>query len=358
MTAPVVDSKSNDGRKKAFYKRNRPANDQMASKLSELFKISQSNETRQAGPHLHVSTRSLPPLIQESVDGVDHINFFTDVQTELGALLSTENRLPFVFGTVSKDNQVTGETFESLKCLWAFYRTSCTIDGFRNAQDFKIRKFYRAINEFPKQESIFAIMVMAYYCKMLAYRPLADALVNCKLPFDYYSVRDGVKRRTAVSKLMINALYEVKRALKNRTLPRLDSFLSMEDQGKAKQVLPVYRHDFIVDILLSPETFRKSYQDSISNWTEEQLEKLAIDLSSGEQRKQALRGGAATASAMDESATLLAIPTEIDDAGERKTIPVIDPNLVHEANLEIKPVSVDADLDLSKDQPEAAAETE
>jgi len=136
---------------------------------------------------------------------VDHINFFTNVQTELGALLSTENRLPFAFGPVNKDGVVQGDTFESLKCLWAYYRTSCLIDGFRTVQDFKIRKLYRTINEFPKQESIFAVMVMGYYCKMLAYPTLAEALVKNTLPFDYYSVHNGVKKRTAVSKLMVNA---------------------------------------------------------------------------------------------------------------------------------------------------------
>lgn len=325
MTAPTVQEKKYDAprKKKGFQKRKRqPMNDQMASKLSELFKLSQANESKHVDHQQQISTRGLLPLRQEAVDGVDHINFFTNVQTELGALLSTENRLPFVFGPVNKEGVVQGETFESLKCLWAYYRTSCLIDGFRTVQDFKIRKLYRTINEFPKQESIFAVMVMGYYCKMLAYPTLAEALVKNTLPLDYYSVHNGVKKRTAVSKLMINALYEVRRALKFKTLPRLESFLSRTDQEKAFNVLPVYRHDYIVNILLGQEAMRKSYYNAIENWPKEQLSKLTIDLGTEKPRGQTSNGekvdelaaqtkNAEIKAAMDDAAGKLNVPTTI-----------------------------------------------
>ena len=88
MTAPTVQEKKYDAprKKKGFQKHKQPPmNDQMASKLSDLFKLSQSNETKQVDHRQQVSTRGLLPLRQEAVDGVDHINFFTNVQTELGA---------------------------------------------------------------------------------------------------------------------------------------------------------------------------------------------------------------------------------------------------------------------------------
>ncbi|MEG3034065.1 MAG: hypothetical protein RR877_01060 [Aurantimicrobium sp.] len=332
MTAPTVQEKKFDPRKKkGFQKRKQPPlNDQMANKLSELFKISQSNESKQVDHRQQVSTRGLLPLRQEAVDGQDHINFFTNVQTELGALLSTENRLPFAFGPVDKDGKVQGDTFESLKCLWAYYRTSCLIDGFREVQDFKIRKLYRTINEFPKQESIFAVMVLGYYCKMLAYPALADALVNSKLPFDYYSVRNGVKKRTAVSKLMVNALYEVRRALKFKTFPRLESFLSRADQEQASNILPVYRHEYIVNILLSPDAMKKSYYKAIADWPKPQLSKLTIDLGIEKPREQTSNGdvgyvaGIATSAAkvaearaaLDDAAGKLNIPTAVPENGK------------------------------------------
>ena len=335
MTAPNVNEKkpNTPRKKKGFQNRKRsPMNDQMASKLSELFKLSQSIETKQVDHRQQVSTRGLLPLRQDSVDGVDHINFFTNVQTELGALLTTENRLPFVFGPLNKEGVVFGDNFESMKCLWAFYRTSCLIDGFRTVQDFKIRKLYRVINEFPKQESIFAVMVMGYYCKMLAYPTLAEALVKNTLPLDYYSVHNGEKKRAAVSKLMINALYEVRRALKFKTLPRLESFLSRRDQEKAMNVLPVYRHGYIMNILLSPDTMKQSYFQAIESWSKEELSKLNIDLGNDRSyahgntgdtvdtektKKDAIWSRYSThpevKAAMDDEASKLNIPTSIPE---------------------------------------------
>ena len=331
MTAPTVQEKKYDAprKKKGFQKHKQPPmNDQMASKLSDLFKLSQSNETKQVDHRQQVSTRGLLPLRQEAVDGVDHINFFTNVQTELGALLTTENRLPFAFGPVNKEGVVQGDTFESLKCLWAYYRTSCLIDGFRTVQDFKIRRLYRTINEFPKQESIFAVMVMGYYCKMLAYPTLAEALVKNTLPFDYYSVHNGVKKRTAVSKLMVNALYEVRRALKFKTLPRLESFLSRADQEKAFNVLQVYRHDYIVNILLGQEAMKKSYYHAIEDWSKAQLSKLTIDLGIEKPSEQTSNGETGYSEKVDEAADQAKnaeIKAAMDDAAGKLNIPTAIP---------------------------------
>ena len=339
MTAPNVQEKKHEAprKKKGFQKRKLPPiNDQMASKLSELFKLSQSNETKQVDHRQQVSTRGLLPLRQEAVDGVDHINFFTNVQTELGALLSTENRLPFAFGPVNKDGVVQGDTFESLKCLWAYYRTSCLIDGFRTVQDFKIRKLYRTINEFPKQESIFAVMVMGYYCKMLAYPTLAEALVKNTLPFDYYSVHNGVKKRTAVSKLMVNALYEVRRALKFKTLPRLESFLSREDQEKAFNVLPVYRHDYIVNILLGQKAMKESYYRAIKDWPKSQLNKLTIDLGIEKSREQSSSEDSEALVKVDQTAVqakIDEIKSEMDVAAGKLNIPTAIPENGKEEDL-------------------------
>lgn len=339
MTAPNVQEKKHDAprKKKGFQKRKQPPiNDQMASKLSELFKLSQSNETKHVDHRQQVSTRGLLPLRQEAVDGVDHINFFTNVQTELGALLSTENRLPFAFGPVNKDGVVQGDTFESLKCLWAYYRTSCLIDGFRTVQDFKIRKLYRTINEFPKQESIFAVMVMGYYCKMLAYPTLAEALVKNTLPFDYYSVHNGVKKRTAVSKLMVNALYEVRRALKFKTLPRLESFLSRADQEKAFNVLPVYRHDYIVNILLGQDAMMKSYYRAIKDWPKSQLNKLTIDLGVEKSREQSSSEDSEALVKVDQTAVqakIDEIKSEMDVAAGKLNIPTAIPENGKEEDL-------------------------
>lgn len=339
MTAPNVQEKKHEAprKKKGFQKHKQPPmNDQMASKLSELFKLSQSNETKQVDHRQQVSTRGLLPLRQEAVDGVDHINFFTNVQTELGALLTTENRLPFAFGPVNKDGVVQGDTFESLKCLWAYYRTSCLIDGFRTVQDFKIRKLYRTINEFPKQESIFAVMVMGYYCKMLAYPTLAEALVKNTLPFDYYSVHNGVKKRTAVSKLMVNALYEVRRALKFKTLPRLESFLSREDQEKAFNVLPVYRHDYIVNILLGQEAMMKSYYRAIKDWPKSQLNKLTIDLGIEKSCEQSSSEDSEALVKVDQTAVqakIDEIKSEMDVAAGKLNIPTAIPENGKEEDL-------------------------
>ncbi len=339
MTAPTVQEKKYDAprKKKGFQKHKQPPmNDQMASKLSELFKLSQSNETKQVDHRQQVSTRGLLPLRQEAVDGVDHINFFTNVQTELGALLTTENRLPFAFGPVNKEGVVQGDTFESLKCLWAYYRTSCLIDGFRTVQDFKIRKLYRTINEFPKQESIFAVMVMGYYCKMLAYPTLAEALVKNTLPFDYYSVHNGVKKRTAVSKLMVNALYEVRRALKFKTLPRLESFLSRADQEKAFNVLPVYRHDYIVNILLGQEAMKESYYRTIKDWPKSQLNKLTIDLGIEKSREQSSSEDSEALVKVDQTAVqakIDEIKSEMDVAAGKLNIPTAIPENGKEEDL-------------------------
>ena len=339
MTAPNVQEKKHDAprKKKGFQKRKLPPiNDQMASKLSELFKLSQSNETKQVDHRQQVSTRGLLPLRQEAVDGVDHINFFTNVQTELGALLTTENRLPFAFGPVNKEGVVQGDTFESLKCLWAYYRTSCLIDGFRTVQDFKIRKLYRTINEFPKQESIFAVMVMGYYCKMLAYPTLAEALVKNTLPIDYYSVHNGVKKRTAVSKLMVNALYEVRRALKFKTLPRLESFLSRADQEKAFNVLPVYRHDYIVNILLGQEAMKESYYRAIKDWPKSQLNKLTIDLGIEKSCEQSSSEDSEALVKVDQTAVqakIDEIKSEMDVAAGKLNIPTAIPENGKEEDL-------------------------
>lgn len=306
MTAPIVQEKTTaapNTAKKARYNPNHKKgsmNNQMASKLSELFKISQSNETKYQNHRHQVSTRSLQPLHQDSVDGVDHINFFTDVQTELGALLSTDNRLPFTYGP--EKNSVDSE-YQSIKCLWAYYRTSCLVPGFKSAPDYKIRKLYSTINSFPKQESIFAAMVLAYHSKMLKYPALAEAVVNCKLPFEYYSVRDGIKKRTVVSKLMINAMYEVKRALKFKTQPRLDSFLSKEDQAEAANVLPAFRHEYIVSILLGAENLKKRYFAALDKLSEEEKSKLTIDLGEPPYHHSKKE--------MDEVAGSLDIPTDV-----------------------------------------------
>ncbi len=317
-------------------------NNQLSSKLSELFKLSVINEKQQTR---HISARNLPPLHQNSVDGVHHINFFTNVKTELGALLSTENRLPFIYGTVSVNQSgervVDGKLFDSLKCLWAYYRTGCLTPEFITTPDYNIRRLYRAINTYPKQESIFAIMVMGYYCKMLAYPDLAEALVNCKLPFDYYSERDGVKTRTSVSKLMINAIYEVRRALKYNELPWLESFLSKEDLEKASNVLHNHRHEYIVNMLLSENKITQNFNIATAGYTDNQLAKLKIDFSESSGVKKPVTKKTimeyADKRKMDEAASLLFIPLTVPPVEAPEQLSET-PNVGEEVNnkLEVK----------------------
>lgn len=349
MTAPNVNEKKFDNRNKKGYlkRKHNPMNDQLSNKLTELFKLSKNNEVKNQERRQQASSRGLRPLLQDSVDGEDHINFFTNVKTELGGLLSTECRLPFKFGSIDKDGNIDGEVFESLKCLWAYYRTGCLYDGFANAPDYKIRKLYRTINEYPKQESIFAVMVLGYYCMMLTYPALAEAVVANKLPFDYYSERDGVKKRTAVSKLMINAIYEVRRAVKFNTRPRLESFLSQEDQTLAMNILPEYRYDYIVNILLSRNNFINRYYSELESWSPEQVSKLKIDLGQPVQN-----------ASMDAAAAQLAIPLTVEESVEEtqstvdmaetvtntETVAITD-NSSMDVELEIQNVSQDVVLD-------------
>jgi hypothetical protein len=284
---------TNKNGKRRNYNDRQVRNNQMNSQLSELFKKSQVNEYRQARNRNQIASRPLAALNQASVDGVDHINFFTNVSTELGSLLSTASRLSFTYGnileTVEEEN--FGHTsrpvkFESLKCLWAYFRTGCNNPFFFSAPDFKISQNYKAINAHPKQDSIFAVMVNAYYEKMLQYPELAKALVDCTLPFDYYTVRDGIKRRTSVSHLMINGLNEVRRALKSETKPRLESFLSPSDKAKALEIISNLRYDYIVNILISSEAFSANYEKGLEEATAEQKERMKLNLANNSRKQR------------------------------------------------------------------------
>ena len=135
---------------------------------------------------------------------------------------------------------------------------------------------------------------------------------------------------------MVNALYEVRRALKFKTLPRLESFLSRADQEKAFNVLQVYRHDYIVNILLGQEAMKESYYRAIKDWPKSQLNKLTIDLGieksceqSSSEDSEALVKVDQTAvqakideikAAMDDAAGKLNIPTAIPENGKEEDL--------------------------------------
>lgn len=273
------------GKKKFFNKSSKGkkdiGNNQISNQLKELFKISQLKEATENKNKFFIANKPIPLLNQNSVDGVDHINFFSTDSTELGSLLSTASRMDFFYSTGDRtkkeDYDKQEDMFASLKCLWAYYRTGCQYDEFKNLPDYKISQLYKIINAYPKQLSIFALLLNGYYHKLLDIPLLAQEFVNNPLPLEYYTVKNGVKKRISVSTLMINGLYEIKHALKFNQKPRLESFLSPEDRYKALGYTPSERYDYINNHLLTKEAFQENFKKQYETLTDEEKQSLVIN---------------------------------------------------------------------------------
>lgn len=277
-------------------------NNQLSDSLAELFKISRGIDAKQKFNESIIASRTLPRLREDTVDGVDHINFFSIAKTELGSMLSPDDRLPFKFHSFSDGDD--GVVFSSLKNLWAYYRSFCLYSGMVDCTDYKIRKNYRLLNMHPRQHNIFAVMVLGYYCKLLEYPVLAEAVKKNNLPFDYYREIDGVKDRLSVSKLLINGLREVRHALLNNTKPRLEYFLSEDDSVAALAIDPELRFDYITKVLFDQNRMREVFKKQVADWSEERLESIAIPVPAKQQNNPILIK-------MDQEAAKLNVPLAI-----------------------------------------------
>ena len=114
------------------------------------------------------------------VDGIDHINVYSQGKTELGRKLSNFAWTPFEIPGLGR--------FESVESYW--YATITGVDALRSLVGYQAKKFgirYPVIRSHPTKEEL----KIAYLAKLDAHPMIKEMLIQNNLPLKHYYIYGG-----------------------------------------------------------------------------------------------------------------------------------------------------------------------
>lgn len=248
------DYETSDKKKNAKKKANFPRQvSQMESKLGALF-----NRTR-------VYEGQLPDIETLGEEGVDHINISRGSKTRLGYLLTTNAEINF---------ELFGTRFTSIDNLMLFYRSHCTMPVLATcSMNHARQKYTEQLDRFPFFQNMYVIVCLAYAAILKKTPELLEALNQNTLPLDnYYHDRASDKRmRRKTSHLLVRAVTEAHKAVRNRKDPELEVFVFRDMINGFKEAyydIPYQENFSFYDFLYNEFSIKKvqeryhGYQDS------------------------------------------------------------------------------------------------
>ena len=143
-------------------------------------------------------------------DGVDHINVSNQAKTELGQSLAQDVFIPFVHPVYGKFNTITG--------FWYYSSSSNRDERCRTTKSSKLRMIFKG-QKLPPVKNFKAIILEAYWLKIIQHEAIKKELMESTLPIDCYFFKEGENNRTRPRnhRWLLQGLNEIRNALKKNT---------------------------------------------------------------------------------------------------------------------------------------------
>ncbi len=143
-------------------------------------------------------------------DGVDHINVSNQAKTELGQSLAQDVFIPFVHPVYGKFNTITG--------FWYYISSSNRDERCRTTKSSKLRMIFKG-QKLPPVKNFKAIILEAYWLKIIQHEAIKKELMESTLPIDCYFFKEGENNRTRPRnhRWLLQGLNEIRGALKKNT---------------------------------------------------------------------------------------------------------------------------------------------
>lgn len=212
-------------------------NAQTAATISDLHRLSNrprhnNSNNRSSNQHRHF----LPSLSSIGTDAVDHINFSNNAQSQLGKVLAFENSLDVVLPYAGH--------FSSLNHFWYFLKSPSHDDRFRNVKPPKVRMKLRGMlteemNSNTEEEkpvpNFKALIAFGMYHRIISIPALTNGVKEINLPFDLYTVNDGVCVRPAPASWLVPIMEIIREALVETKEPNFFEFLDADVRKAYKE---------------------------------------------------------------------------------------------------------------------------
>ena len=155
-------------------------------------------------------------------DGVDHINVSNQAKTELGQSLAQDVFIPFVHPVYGKFNTITG--------FWYFISSSNRDERCRTMRSSKLRMLFKG-QKLPPVKNFKAIILEAYWLKIIQHEAIKKELMESTLPIDCYFFKEGENDRTRPRnhRWLLQGLNEIRNALKKGVDFNYSRFLDVPD---------------------------------------------------------------------------------------------------------------------------------
>lgn len=166
------------------------------------------------------------------VDGIDHINIYSNGQSELGRELSLETRCKFKHPILGPFTSMTG--------YWTFVKSYSHSDAYRNKPAKSCLFLSKKQNDVKKQVINFtSIILEGMYYRIISDEKLVQDVKESTLPFDMYYVKKVDQAQPSTNKIityeikishrytkwMVAGLTEIRDALKQNRTPSFERFL-------------------------------------------------------------------------------------------------------------------------------------
>jgi hypothetical protein len=164
-------------------------------------------------------------------DGLDHINIWSNAETELGKVLAHEFPLNFYHSVFGK--------FCSVESFWFYINSAERDDVIRNMSGKVLKDFSKKLTKI-RVLNFRAIIMDSNWQRIQQYPDIVEAIKMNELPYDTYYVNSSNKLRVrhAYFKWFNKGFEEIVRAIKEDRQPDFSFLLDRQDTGIYDFVLP------------------------------------------------------------------------------------------------------------------------
>ena len=157
-------------------------------------------------------------------DGIDHINVSNQAKTELGQSLAQDVFIPFLHPVYGKFNTVTG--------FWYYISSSNRDERCRTMRSSKLRVIFKG-QKLPPVKNFKAIILEAYWLKIIQHEAIKKELMESTLPIDCYFFKEGENNRTRPRnhRWLLQGLNEIRNCLKKGVDFDYTRFLDVPGSG-------------------------------------------------------------------------------------------------------------------------------
>lgn len=204
----------------------------MPRQNQQTYREKLASATRGRIPRTRRVRDPLPNISAMGTDGVDHINIYTQGETELGRNLTHTARL-------SLNHSIFGR-FDSMQSFWEYIRSEERDDRLRNLHGERLRRMVKKLTP-AKVRNFRAIIMDANYQKIKQHPELVKAILASDKPFDCwyrYNRNNGVPVRPGYAHWLIWGYEEIRTALKEGREPDFGELMESRKIGLFEDVVP------------------------------------------------------------------------------------------------------------------------